>query len=372
MNDQSEKKAAPSQMKKGTWSVRTGILLSTIFLAVLFYWFLGFATHDIRSIKGPDYDLFLEEKIGKELKDKQESLGAEISRLNSEIRALKEEQALKSSGSKNMEATLEQLNKQIASTKDDAERERLNRRLDDFLKIQQEYQDLLGKISQSTLDRQALEREMNEVQKEIGSRDEAASLEWRKQMDAHRTKLALLELGLMVPLLLLAGYALLRVQKKQGSLLFPVLLAFVCATLVRLFFTLHEYLPRIWFKYIAIVAVIVVIIRFLVYLVGLATRPRPDRLLLQYRQAYEKYLCPICEYPIRVGPLKYLFWTRKSAVKTLAGTQKRQAASLSQPYTCPACGQILFETCPDCGNIRHTLMEHCEHCGARKEVKTLF
>jgi hypothetical protein len=238
--------------------------------------------------------------------------------------------------------------------------------VDDFLKIQLEYQVLLGKISQSTLDRQALEREMNEVQKEIGSRDEAASLEWRKQMDAHRTKLALLELALMVPLLLLAGYALLRVQKKQGSLLFPVLLAFVCATLVRLFFTLHEYLPRIWFKYIAIVA------WFLVYLVGLATRPRPDRLLLQYRQAYEKYLCPICEYPIRVGPLKYLFWTRKSAVKTLAGTQKRQAASLSQPYTCPACGQILFETCPDCGNIRHSLMEHCEHCGARKEVKTLF
>jgi peptidoglycan hydrolase CwlO-like protein len=124
--------------KRDTGRFVTGILLSTIFLAVLFYWFLGFATHDIRSIKGPDYDLFLEEKIGKELKDKQESLGAEISRLNSEIRALKEEQALKSSGSKNMEATLEQLNKQIASTKDDAELERLNRRLDDFLKIQQE------------------------------------------------------------------------------------------------------------------------------------------------------------------------------------------------------------------------------------------
>ncbi len=372
MNDQNEKKATPAQMKKGTWSVRLGILLSTIFLAVLFYWLLGFATHDIRTIKGPDYSEILEQVIGKELKDKRESLSAETSRLNMEIKALNEEQALKSSGSKNMEATLEQLNKQIASAKEDAERERLKLSLEDFLKIQKEYQDLLGDISKSTLERQALEREMSQVQIEIGSRDKAASLEWRKQLDTHRTKLALLELALMIPLLLLSGFALLRVQKKQGTLLFPVLLSFVCAALVRLFFTLHEYLPKIWFKYIAVVAVIVVMIRFLVYLVALATRPRPDRLLLQYRQAYEKYLCPICEYPIRVGPLKYLCWTRKSAVKTLTGVQKRQTPSLSQPYTCPACGQSLFETCTACGNIRHSLMEHCEHCGARKEVKTLF
>ena len=372
MNDQNEKKAAPSQMKKGTWSVRTGILLSTIFLAVLFYWLLGFATYDIRTIKGPDFGLFIEEKIGKELNDKQESLSAEISRLNMEIRALNEEQTLKSSVSKNMEATLEQLNKQIASAKDDAERERLNRTLEEFLKTQKEYQDLLGRISKSTLDRQALERELTGVQKEIDSRRTDAGQTWSKKIESHRTKLALLELVILIVPLVLAGYLLLRVQKKQGTLIFPVLLAFACAALVRLFFTLYEYLPKIWFKYIAVAAGIVVMIRFLVYLVGLATRPRPDRLLLQYRQAYEKYLCPVCEYPIRVGPLKYLYWTRKSAVKTLAGTQKRQAPSMSQPYTCPACGQTLFETCSACGNIRHSLMEHCEHCGARKEVKTLF
>lgn len=359
-------------MKKGTWAVRTGILFSTILLGLLFYWLLGFATEDVRTMRGPDHGLFLEGKIGKELKDRSESLSAEISRLNSEIRALNEEQSLKSSVAKNMEATLEQLNKQIASAKDDAERERLNQNLGEFLKTQKEYQDLLGRISKSTLERQALEREMDQVQKEIDSRIAAAGQIWSKRIDAHRTKLALIELTLLIVPLVLAGYLLLRVQKKQGTLLFPVLLAFTCAALVRLFFTLHEYLPRIWFKYIAIVAVIVVVIRFLVYLVGLATRPRPDRLLLQYRQAYEKYLCPICEYPIRIGPLKYLYWTRKSAVKTLARMQRRQVSSLGQPYTCPACGQTLFETCAACGDIRHSLMEHCEHCGAHKEVKSPF
>jgi hypothetical protein len=31
-----------------------------------------------------------------------------------------------------------------------------------------------------------------------------------------------------------------------------------------------------------------------------------------YREAYERFFCPICEFPIRRGPLKYVFWSRRS------------------------------------------------------------
>jgi hypothetical protein len=70
---------------------------------------------------------------------------------------------------------------------------------------------------------------------------------WRKQMDAHRTKLALLELALMVPLLFARGLCPAAVQKKQGRSFSRFSLPLSARRWCRLFFTLHEYLPRIWF-----------------------------------------------------------------------------------------------------------------------------
>ena len=352
-------------MKKGTWAVRMGILLATISLGLLFFWLIGFATHDIRTIQGPDFQKVLKRSWGSESQERLDSVSAEIAELNREIRARSEEQTLKASGAKNMEATLEQLNRQMSLAQSDEERQRINQTLRGFLDFQKEYQALLGVINNLTLKRQVLERERDEAIKEMQVRSEEARKEWAKEDARHRVWLAVLELALLLPLLALAVVALFRAK---GSLPFRLWLALACAVLVRLFFTLHEYLPTRWFKYVAVIAIIVVVLRLLVYLVALATRPRPARLLLQYRQAYEKYLCPICEYPVRVGPLKFLYWTRKSAGKVLVGMQKRPFQGLSEPYNCPDCGESLFETCAECGHIRHSLMEHCEHCGARKKM----
>jgi predicted RNA-binding Zn-ribbon protein involved in translation (DUF1610 family) len=88
-------------------------------------------------------------------------------------------------------------------------------------------------------------------------------------------------------------------------------------------------------------------------------------LLKQYREAYEHFFCPVCEYPIRRGPLRFLTWTRRSIRKL---TPPPAAADTDAAYTCPACGSHLYEQCGQCRSVRHSLLPFCEKCGAEKPV----
>jgi hypothetical protein len=106
-------------------------------------------------------------------------------------------------------------------------------------------------------------------------------------------------------------------------------------------------------------------------LIRQVVRPKSDWLVRQYREAYERFLCPVCEYPIRRGPLKYLFWTRRTA-KKLPVVQLADADDKPDgPYTCPICATKLFEECPSCHAQRHALLPACEHCGATKPIEEI-
>jgi predicted RNA-binding Zn-ribbon protein involved in translation (DUF1610 family) len=89
--------------------------------------------------------------------------------------------------------------------------------------------------------------------------------------------------------------------------------------------------------------------------------PKKDWLLKQYREAYEAFFCPICDYPIRRGPLKYMFWSRRSIRKLQVPPVSPNGTE--EPYTCPMCATKLFEECPSCHAIRHSLLPACEKCG---------
>ena len=67
----------------------------------------------------------------------------------------------------------------------------------------------------------------------------------------------------------------------------------------RVLFVMHEHFPAIYFKYILIVASLVIALAVLVRLLRTVANPRGDWLLKQYREAYTNFLCPICEFPIR-------------------------------------------------------------------------
>ena len=108
-----------------------------------------------------------------------------------------------------------------------------------------------------------------------------------------------------------------------------------------------------------------VVVRFLIHLIRTVAFPKTEWLARQYREAYERFLCPMCSYPIRTGPRKFLYWTRRTVHKVLP---PGDFAGVEEPYTCPSCGTTVYETCASCQKDRHSLLAHCEHCGAKKET----
>ena len=130
---------------------------------------------------------------------------------------------------------------------------------------------------------------------------------------------------------------------------------------------MHEHFPRKYFKYVLIVVAIVVVARVLVYLLRVMAYPKMDYLLKQYREAYERFLCPVCGFPIRRGPLRYLFWTRSTVKKLQLAPEARMAPE--ETYVCPSCATRLFEECESCRKVRHSLLPACVHCAAEKSLE---
>ena len=128
---------------------------------------------------------------------------------------------------------------------------------------------------------------------------------------------------------------------------------------------MNKYFPAQYVKYILITVMLFAVGKILVYAIRLVSFPGKRWLQKQYREAYERFLCPICEYPIRTGPRRFLFWTRRTAHKIVVHQVEHQD---EQAYTCPSCGTGLFEECSACHDVRHSLLTHCSSCGVEKEM----
>jgi hypothetical protein len=356
-------------IKRGAWSVRFFIHFFTIVLGVLFFWLLGFVLEDIESIKGPDYEKVEKQFVNQSLVEKIQNTNEQIHKLDRSIANKREQQQLIGDSSQNLKQTMDQLadlqrqsiQKQVALSESD--KERLSMSLKQYLADQNSYQELNKDLLNLTSQKNQLESDKQELDKQIGKQRESAREEYDKLYESHRLRLAFYQLAVLAPLLLIAGYLVLS---KRGSVYYPLSLAVGGATLLKVALVMHEYFPSRYTKYVLILALLGVTGRILIYFIKIAAFPKLEWLLRQYREAYERFLCPICEYPIRTGPRKYLYWTRRTVNKTLPQTD---VAGKEEPYTCPACGTTLYEQCPSCHNIRHSLLEHCEHCGLKKEVQ---
>ena len=358
-----------SNVSRGAWGTRQLIHFFTVVLGVLFFWLLGFLVEDIESIQGPDYATIEHKYVDPSLVTSSERVGKQIADLQRAVNNKREQQRLVGDSSQNLQRTMDQLLElqrlsiQKAASLSEAEKGNLAASLKSFLESQKSYQELNQDIADLTSKKLALEEEKNQLEQQLAAQRRPAQAEFDQLAERHRLRLAFYQLALLVPLLLVAGYLLMA---RRRSLYFPLFLAVGGATLVKVALVIHEYFPTRYFKYVLIVALLAVVVRLIIYLIRIVAFPKIEGLMRQYREAYERFLCPICEYPIRTGPRKFLYWTRRTVHKILP---QGDSPGTEDPYTCPSCGTTVFEQCPSCGKVRHSLLAHCEHCGAKKEVK---
>ncbi|MEI8375034.1 MAG: hypothetical protein WCJ35_19590 [Planctomycetota bacterium] len=353
---------------RGTWGTRQLIHLFTVVLGVLVFWLLGFLVEDIESIQGPNYPEIERKHVDPALVAKREQVGKQIADLERVINNKREQQRLVGDSSQNLQRTINQLLElqrlsiQKAVSLSEAEKENLSTSLKSFLDSQKSYQELNQNIADLTSKKLAVEEEKNQTEQQLAKQREPAREEFQKLSEAHRLRLAFYQLAMLVPLLLVAGYL---VMAQRSSIYFPLFLAVGGATLAKVALVVHEYFPTRYFKYVLILALLAVVARLIIYLIRIIAFPKIEWLIRQYREAYERFLCPICEYPIRTGPRKFLYWTRRTVHKILP---QGDITGAEETYTCPSCGTFVFEVCPSCQKIRHSLLAHCEHCGAKKDV----
>lgn len=354
------------QKAKGSWGVRFFIVVLGITLGVLFFWLLSFIEGDIGRIKGPQWEVVRREFVTQELDDSKEQLQKEVNRLNRRIESLQEQRRILDSSTSSLQKTMNQLlsiQKQYIDKNQEFPADNVTTLKESqaaFLANQKQDQQYAQDIAALIQQRQQKEDELKEVAGNIKTLEEDAREKQNKLWEKYRFKVAVLKLSFLVPVFLVVSFLF---MKYRASAYWPLIWSGFIAAFIKVAFVAHEYFPTQYFKYIALVVVIAIVLRILVYLIRLIIAPKKDLLIKQYQQYYDKHLCPVCTKPIKTGPLRYAGWKKKTTVVAPQGMELDK----QDPYTCPSCGTNLYDKCGKCGNIRHTLLPYCEHCGAEKK-----
>jgi len=342
---------------KGSWGVRFFIVVLGVILGFLFFWLLSFIEGDIGTMKGPDWNGVRREFVSQELDDNKDHLQKEVDRLKRGIDTIREKQQVLNSSSSSFQSTIEQLHK---SEQKPEYAQILQNSYTAFLENQKQNQQYIQQISELIEQRQQKEDEMAAVSEEIKRLEYDARQKQDQLWKTYRLKVAVLKLSFLVPVFLVVSFLF---MKYRTSAYWPLVWAGFIAAFIKIAFVAHKYFPSDYFKYIALLVIIAIVLRILVYLIRLIAAPKKDLLIKQYQQYYDKHQCPVCTKPIKTGPLRYAAWKKKATVVASQGTDIEK----QQPYTCPSCGTNLYDKCDQCGNIRHTLLPYCEHCGNEKK-----
>lgn len=353
---------------KGPWLYRFLIKSFIIIFGILVFWILGFFLEDIESIKGPKYDKIENSYIEPGLITKEKELKNQIENLTRKQVKNENEIAIVKNSSRNLQNTINQLmalkklaleNSKIISN---SEEQQLSRSVETFLKSQKTYQKLNMELAQIIENKQILEINKQELGIKLEDQMNEAQKQYSKLLKSHNLKLAFLQIAVLFPFLLGGIYLIL---KKKSSNYYLLFIGYGVAVFFKIFLVIHRYFPSRYFKYILILGLLFTVVKILTYLINIIINPKKQWLLKQYRNGYEKFLCPVCEYPIRRGPRKFLYWTRRTVGKLTL--QYSNTIEKDEPYSCPSCGTSLFEECPTCHEIKHSLLPTCCHCGSKKE-----
>ena len=353
--------------RRGTWWQRMLIWLFSLVLTVLIYWLLGFVLEDIGRMPGPNWSQLESELLDPALKIREQELASQISEVNREIDNQRRRQQLLRDSTASSQKTLSQLLELLRITiEQNAElppeqQQALADSQQMFLANQrkdQEYNESLSSLQEQLTE---LEEQQRIHRRELETARQPVLEEFNLQKRRHDWRVAAVKIGFLIPLLVIGSYLFAR---HRSSRYVPIIYALDTALLVKTFLVMHEYFPKEYFKYVLIVSSLIVIGVLLARLLKTVAEPGREARLKQSREAYESFFCPVCQFPIRRGPLRFMSWSPRSLRKRSQPIENTR----DEPYTCPSCATPLFEKCTNCGKVRHSLLPACEFCGAQVEV----
>lgn len=351
---------------KGSWRQRLFIYCLTFLLGLLFLWVLDFVLTDICSLQKPQWTEFEKTYLSKPLVDKRKQLQEGIDEKNASIERLSQQRVQLEASTKNVQISIKQIDDkqklllQNGKALSPQETEFNNNNMGLFQKNQLEDQRLAQTLIQLTSRLQGQTVTLKGVDTQLEKQRETAKKAFDKVYKKQLIIEATIQIVFLLFVLLIAVYLLLRYRNTNYKM---PLLAFFIASLYKMILVVHAYFPSEYFKYVLILALIVVIGKTLVRFIKNSNSSQPEILLKRYRDAYTAFLCPNCEFPIRRGPMKYLYWDRRSVPKLFFPmTDNPECETKEEAYTCPVCGTGLFTACVHCKEIRYSLLPTCPHC----------
>lgn len=357
--------------RKAPWTHRLAIWFFSILLGLLVFWLTGYLRQDIRTWPGPDYQTMEDRMLDPDLRVRRDTLNEQLEQAQRTISEQQQRQGVLRDSTASTRETMNQLlefqriNIEKGTELSDEERTALGESQKLFLANQSEYQQLNTSIAEQTARLQDLERQNRALAEALEKATIPIQKAHRDAWQRHNWYMAAIELTVLIPF---AIVALLLFFKARRSIYTPIIYAFDLAVLTRIGLVIHEYFPSRYFKYILILLSIVIVVWILIYLLRLIAFPKKDWLLKQHREAYQRFECPVCNYPIRRGPMRFVYWTRRTL--TRLGQLEDADSTGDEPYVCPSCGTQLFEECDKCHRVRHSLLPACDHCGDQREVVT--
>ena len=356
--------------RQGPRTHRIMIYFFSTLLALLLVWLLGFILSDIGRIPGPNRAEIEKKYVGQDLYDQLNILKKEAKNIQTQRENQREIQDILGTSTSNSEQTMNQLlevhrlNLEKGVKPTEAEQEAMAESQALLLENQKKFQEANRQIAALSERQREVKGQIDSLQEDIDAKKKPSGAEYQQLRQRHLFKIASIKLAFLVPLFLAVAW--MAIKARQGAYA-PVVYAAFIALFWKIGVVMHDHFPREFFKYIAIGAAIVIVLAFLIHLIRTIAAPQRDWLLKQYKEAYNRHRCPVCAYPIERGPFKHAVWTAKGP-KLLGSFANENSDTGERPYTCPSCGEGLYETCEKCKETRPSLLPYCPDCGNEKNI----
>lgn len=322
------------------WTIR---LLSAL-LFFLFIWLQGEVVNDIDDQEGPSRSLIESQHVDGDLVTRESNLRMQASNL---VRDIARQEEIKTNRKQTMSVAQQTWNQfaqehrrllesgrqppaELSATVQEAQAL--------YMQATNEFEGANTKIKDLQQSQHAITVEQEGLNRTLSLQRGTGYSAYMDLYRAHRWRVAAGKLSFVVPLFLIASWL---VARRRKSIYLPVLIALLISSFLRVGLVMNEHFPEEFFKYVGLIAAVVIVLSFLVHALRSAASPKEDVLLRRRREAYHSRRCPDCAYPVP-----------DEAGKAMA---------------CASCGVDLFIACPECNGIRHHLLPHCRHCGSESD-----